>query len=368
MRMRCVRGLWLAAMLCVSSLGAAGNDAPLADAVQRRDKQAVLSLLKEQRRCQRAPERRRDGAALGGVPGGRGHDGAADPRRSQGRYAQQLRRDPAGARRRKRQRRGHRAVVEGRRRSERRRACRRDAADARGAHRTSADAVKALLSAGAKVDAKETWNGQTALMWAAAAGHGPVVQVLIDHGADIHARSNAGTTPLLFAVRQGDMAFGPRAAGGGRGREGDETRRRDAVARGGDQRARGSRGSAARQGGRSECRGRIDRADGAGRARPADGAQIPDAHATASAIPRAWNGATILGASRCTPPCTSPTGTSAISSSRCRSTGCASSSRCWRTARTSTADEHRRSRGGPARRYRRQLAGATAFLLAAKVG
>ena len=48
MRMRRVRGLWLAAMLCVASLGAAGNDAPLADAVQRRDTQAVLSLLKAQ--------------------------------------------------------------------------------------------------------------------------------------------------------------------------------------------------------------------------------------------------------------------------------------------------------------------------------
>ena len=51
------------------------------------------------------------------------------------RYAQQLRRDPAGAGRRKRQRRGHRSAVERRRRSERRRARGRDAADARGAHR-----------------------------------------------------------------------------------------------------------------------------------------------------------------------------------------------------------------------------------------
>ena len=70
----------------------------------------------------------------------------------------------------------------------------------------NADAVKVLLRAGAAVDAKETWNGQTALMWAAAAGHGPVVQALIDHRADIHARSNSGATPLLFAVRRGDMA------------------------------------------------------------------------------------------------------------------------------------------------------------------
>src|SRR5919198_731569 len=78
-----------------------------------------------------------------------------------------------------------------------------------------ADAVKALLEAGAKVDAKETWNGQTALMWAAAAGRGPVVQALIDGGADVHAHSNAGTTPLLFAVRPGNMVGVPALLGGG---------------------------------------------------------------------------------------------------------------------------------------------------------
>src|SRR5437762_1422703 len=70
----------------------------------------------------------------------------------------------------------------------------------------SADAVNVLLRAGARIDAKETWNAQTALMWAAAAGHGSVVQALVDHKADIRARSNAGTTPLLFAVRRGDMS------------------------------------------------------------------------------------------------------------------------------------------------------------------
>jgi ankyrin repeat protein len=67
------------------------------------------------------------------------------------------------------------------------------------------DAVKVLLRAGADVNAKESWNGQTALMWAAAAGQGPVVAALIAAGADIRARSNAGTTPLLFAVRRGDL-------------------------------------------------------------------------------------------------------------------------------------------------------------------
>jgi ankyrin repeat protein len=67
------------------------------------------------------------------------------------------------------------------------------------------DAVNALLASGATIDAKETWNGQTALMWAAAAGHAPVVQTLIDHKADIRAQSNGGTTALIFAVRRGEM-------------------------------------------------------------------------------------------------------------------------------------------------------------------
>ncbi len=67
------------------------------------------------------------------------------------------------------------------------------------------DAVKVLLDVGANINETETWNGQSALMWAAVEGHVPVVQMLIDHGADIHARSNSGATPLLFAARTGSM-------------------------------------------------------------------------------------------------------------------------------------------------------------------
>ena len=137
MRMRCARGLWFAAMLCVSSLGAAGNDAPLADAVQRGDQQAVLSLLKT-RADVNAPQS--DGAtALHWAASLEDAETTAllHPRRSQGRYAQQLRRHPTGACLRQRHPRGHRSVIEGRGGSERRCACRRDSADARGAHRTS---------------------------------------------------------------------------------------------------------------------------------------------------------------------------------------------------------------------------------------
>jgi ankyrin repeat protein len=67
------------------------------------------------------------------------------------------------------------------------------------------EAVQMMILAGAKVNARESWNGQSALHWAAAEGHGAVVEALIEGGADIRQRSNAGTTPFLFAVRKGDM-------------------------------------------------------------------------------------------------------------------------------------------------------------------
>jgi ankyrin repeat protein len=67
------------------------------------------------------------------------------------------------------------------------------------------DAVRMLLLAGAQVNARESWNGQSPLQWAAAEGRGAVVEALIEGGADIRQRSNAGTTPLMFAVRKGDM-------------------------------------------------------------------------------------------------------------------------------------------------------------------
>ena len=62
-------------------------------------------------------------------------------------------------------------------------------------------AVNVLLEAGAKIDAKESWNGQTALMWAANAGNAVVVKTLIDHGADIKARTNSGADALMFEKR-----------------------------------------------------------------------------------------------------------------------------------------------------------------------
>src|SRR5439155_601296 len=63
--------------------------------------------------------------------------------------------------------------------------------------------VKALVARGATVDSKDEKHGQTALMWAAAEGHAPVVEMLIEVGADFKARLASGMTPLLFASREG---------------------------------------------------------------------------------------------------------------------------------------------------------------------
>lgn len=205
MRMRRLRGLWLAALLFVSSPGAAGNEALLADAVQRGDRQAVLALLKA-RADVNAPQS--DGAtalhwaaylddadttALLIKAGSR-----VDATNNYGVTPLAL---ACGN--------GNAAVID---------RLLKGGADPNRAVRAAetplmlaaragnAEAVTVLLRAGAAVDAKETWNGQTALMWAAAAGHAAVVQALIDHRADIHARTNSGATALLFAARHGDLA------------------------------------------------------------------------------------------------------------------------------------------------------------------
>jgi len=83
--------------------------------------------------------------------------------------------------------------------------------------------VKALLAAGAKVNARDSYRGQTALMWAVAENHPEVAKLLIDAKADVNARSTlfdfnfrkvaaggtqavysrGGLTALLLAARQG---------------------------------------------------------------------------------------------------------------------------------------------------------------------
>ena len=87
------------------------------------------------------------------------------------------------------------------------------------------EAAQVLLKAGAKVDAKEKFGGQTALMWASARRHPEMMELLISKGADVNARStdrnyqrhiqaegrpknldSGGLSPLLYAARENCMA------------------------------------------------------------------------------------------------------------------------------------------------------------------
>ena len=65
--------------------------------------------------------------------------------------------------------------------------------------------VRALVAAGAAVRGTAHFRAQTPLMWAASEGHADVVQLLIEAGADVRARSVHGATALLLAARSGDV-------------------------------------------------------------------------------------------------------------------------------------------------------------------
>ena len=86
-------------------------------------------------------------------------------------------------------------------------------------------AAELLIKHGAKIDARERFGGQTALMWATARRHPPMMQFLISNGADVNARSTArdyqrhvqaegrpknldsgGFTPLMYAARENCQA------------------------------------------------------------------------------------------------------------------------------------------------------------------
>ncbi|HET9834011.1 MAG TPA: ankyrin repeat domain-containing protein, partial [Vicinamibacterales bacterium] len=90
----------------------------------------------------------------------------------------------------------------------------------------SADVVNALLERGASVNATESWQAQTAVMWAASENHGAAITALAAHGADLNARSKelnfpeyryetngmavfqlpkGGWTALMYAARQNAM-------------------------------------------------------------------------------------------------------------------------------------------------------------------
>src|SRR4030095_4790467 len=84
------------------------------------------------------------------------------------------------------------------------------------------DAAKRLLDAGADVNAKESWGGQSAIMWAASQSQPEMIKLLASRGADVNAHgmirqwerkviteprpkdlNKGGFTPLLYAAREG---------------------------------------------------------------------------------------------------------------------------------------------------------------------
>ncbi len=90
------------------------------------------------------------------------------------------------------------------------------------ARTSNVEAAKLLIGKHAKVNAVEQWRGQTPLMWAAAEAQPAMVKLLVEHGAQVDARSkvnhwerqvtaeprmqarpSGGFTPLLYAARKG---------------------------------------------------------------------------------------------------------------------------------------------------------------------
>ncbi len=71
-------------------------------------------------------------------------------------------------------------------------------------------AVKALLEHGANVNARESKEEQTALMWAAAERHPQVVRALVEKGADVNARSKVipEPDPFFIELAPGEGVFG----------------------------------------------------------------------------------------------------------------------------------------------------------------
>jgi len=83
------------------------------------------------------------------------------------------------------------------------------------------EAAELLVEHSASIDTRETWGGQTALMWAAARRQPAMVEYLITQGADIDAQSidrdyrrhltkegraksldSGGLTPVLYSIRE----------------------------------------------------------------------------------------------------------------------------------------------------------------------
>src|SRR5580765_5042683 len=72
------------------------------------------------------------------------------------------------------------------------------------------DAAKALLAAGAEINAKETWGGQSAIMWAAAQGQADMVKFLASKDANLndHGKINQWERKIIQEPRPKDMNKG----------------------------------------------------------------------------------------------------------------------------------------------------------------
>src|SRR5690606_13425139 len=72
------------------------------------------------------------------------------------------------------------------------------------------EAVRLLLEAGADVNAREQWGGQTALMWATAQKQGEVMKFLIANGADVnlHGYARIWDRRITSETRPKDMNKG----------------------------------------------------------------------------------------------------------------------------------------------------------------
>ena len=77
----------------------------------------------------------------------------------------------------------------------------------------SIDTTKLLASRGANVNARESWFGETALMWAAAENHADMIRTLVALGAEINARSSVVNAPELEFPKSGGPNM-PFARGG----------------------------------------------------------------------------------------------------------------------------------------------------------
>ncbi len=228
LKVRCLVGLWVISLLMVAGLGAAVNP-PLVEAAKNQDREAVRSLLKENVDVNSAQP---DGATAlawaahwddletaelligAGADLNAANDYGVTPlflacsNRNAAMVEKLLR---AGAD-------SNAALWSG------------ETLLMTAARTGNLEVVESLLAHGADVNTKQPRREQTPLMWAISFRHPDIAKVLIEQGADVHARTKefelegftpmvvggyaadveanpqGGYTPLLFAARVGDLA------------------------------------------------------------------------------------------------------------------------------------------------------------------